>query len=341
MPDSQSVEILITVPFRDDLIRKLQEISPLVHITSYPAKRFEDIPLEIWADTQILYTDQIVPDFSKTPALKWIQFNCAGVDFLLEEKLSESSDLIITTLSGASSAQMAEYALTMMLALGHRLKDWIAAQERMEWSENQSEKFQPAELRQSTVGIIGYGSVGRELARLLQPFDVTILAVKRDVMQPQDFGYTPRGLGDPEGDLFQRLYPIQAVRSMVRECDFVVITLPLSSETKNVINESVIKAMKPTASLVDVSRGGVVDQKALYKALKEKQIASAALDVFSQEPLPADDPLWKLPNLILTPHMAGASSVYLDRAVILFSENLSRYLSGMPLYNRFDSQKGY
>jgi len=196
-------------------------------------------------------------------------------------------------------------------------------------------------LRGSTVGIVGYGSVGREVARLLQPFNVRILATKRDVMHPHDIGYMPKGIGDPEGHLFTRLYPPQALKSMLKECDFVVITLPLSPETEDLIGKEELAAMKSTAFLINVSRGRVINTPALLSALQEGKIRGAALDVFSEEPLPPTSPFWKLPNVLITPHVAGNSSHYDERANELFCENIQRYLKGVTLLNRIDPVRRY
>jgi phosphoglycerate dehydrogenase-like enzyme len=128
---------------------------------------------------------------------------------------------------------------------------------------------------------------------------------------------------------------------MLKECDFVIITTPLTSETHNLIGPKELAALKPTAFLVDISRGGVVDHAALYSVLRDQKIAGAALDVYPEEPLLPDNPIWKLPNVILTPHIAGNTQHYDERAVAFFAENLHRYLAGLPLYNRVDIQRGY
>jgi phosphoglycerate dehydrogenase-like enzyme len=202
-------------------------------------------------------------------------------------------------------------------------------------------EIHPAEVNHSTVGLVGYGSIARELARTLQPFEVTVLAAKRDVMHPEDIGYTIEGHGDPEGNYFHRLYPIQAIKSMVSECNFVVVTLPYTPQTRNLIGEPELRAMKPGAILIVVSRGGIVDEPALCKVLEEKHLGGAVLDVFAKEPLPQDHPLWKLPNVILTPHVSGFSAQYKERAGTMFAENLRRYLHGEPLLNKFEIERSY
>jgi phosphoglycerate dehydrogenase-like enzyme len=231
--------------------------------------------------------------------------------------------------------------LTMLLALGRQLPALSAQQKKTEWPKDRWERFKPRELRNSTVGIIGYGSIGRQVARLLREFGATVLATKSDAMQPSDSGYTSEGMGDPSGDLVHRLYPAQAIKSMVKDCDFIIVCVPLTEKTRGLVNADVLAACKPTAYLVDVSRGGILDHAALIKALNEHKLAGAALDVFPEEPLPAKSPLWGMPNVILTPHIAGVSGRYDERAIALFAENLARYIADLPLYNIFNPQRGY
>ncbi|GAB4430987.1 MAG: D-2-hydroxyacid dehydrogenase [Anaerolineales bacterium] len=335
------IDVLITLPFSPSLIQKLQEVSPNLRITVHPAQKVSDIPEDLWARTQVLYTNRIIPDPELAPAIEWIQFHWAGIDQLIDAPLLSRPGIKVTTLSGASASQMAEYALTMLLALGRNLPALGELQKKAIWPENRWEKFSPRELRTSTVGIVGYGSIGRQIARLLQPFGTTVLASKKNAMQPGDSGYTPEGIGDPEGNFVHRLYPAQALKTMLKTCDFVVVTVPLTPNTRNLINENVFAAMKPNAYLIDISRGGVINHEALIKALNDKKLAGAALDVFPEEPLPEDNPLWKLPNVIITPHIAGMSKQYDQRAAALFAENLSRYIADLPLFNLFEHTKGY
>jgi len=335
------IEVLVTIPFDDSLIDQLRQISPRVKVIAQPARRVEEIPNEMWNRVEVLYTDRVLPDPTLVPALRWLQFHSAGIDFAVESPLLKNRNIVVTTLSGAAAPQMAEYAVTMMLALGHRLYEIYNSQDRVEWPHDRWERFGPTELRGSTVGIVGYGSIGREIARLLQPFGTTILATKRDVRHPQDSGYTEDGLGDPEGNYFTRLYPIQALKSMVKVCDYVIVCVPLTDETRSLIGEAELAAMKPTTRLINIGRGGVVDQAALFTALQERQLAGAALDVFAEEPLPPGSPFWRMPNVIVTPHIGGMSAAYQYRAMKLFMENLKRYLEGITLLNRFDFTKGY
>ena len=336
-----SVRVLITVQFTSELLDQIEAVSSLLVITTLEARKLEGIPREVWQEVEILYTHKIVPTPEMAPNLKWIQFHRAGNERFMDAPILGKPDLIASSMSGASATQVAEYVLEMTLALGHRLPDIIDHQKRAEWPADRGEIFSSVELNQSTVGIVGYGSIGREVARLLQAFGATVLATKYDAKQPADPGYMIDGIGDPEGDYVHRLYPAQALSSMLKECDFVVLCVPLTKDTQGLISLEQLAAMKSTAFLIDVSRGGVINHADLIVALQEEQIAGATLDVYPEEPLPEDNPLWKFPNVILTPHIAGMSRYYDQRAVTLFVENLSRYLDGQNPLNLIDLQRGY
>jgi phosphoglycerate dehydrogenase-like enzyme len=336
-----SLEVLIIATFSDEQIAKLSNVSPRLHIKAIRANHTSEVPADDWKQAEILYTSQVIPAPEQAPNLRWIQFHWAGVDHAIDAPILKKPDLVTTTVSGAAVPQMGEYILTMLLALGHRLPDMIDHQKKAEWPQDRWKRFSPQELNSSIVGIVGYGSIGREVARLLRVFGATVLASKRDVMHPEDTDYTPEGTGDPRGELVHRLYPGKALKSMFKECDFVVVTVPLTEETRDLIGDEEIAALKPSAFLIDASRGGIVNHDALITALRERKFAGAALDVFPEEPLPADSPLWKLPNVIISPHISGNTRYYNDRAISMFAENLHRYLAGLPLYNRIEPERGY
>ena len=197
------------------------------------------------------------------------------------------------------------------------------------------------ELRGRTLGIIGYGSIGREIARLATAFGMQILVTKRDARHVKDEGYNLPGYGDPEGNLPTRIYPTEATRSMVGECDYIAITLPLTPRTHHMFDEAMFRAMKPSCFVVNVGRGGLIKESDLVRALSKGWIAGAGLDVFETEPLPEDSPLWNMENVIMSPHVSGFSREYDERAVDLFVANLGRYLAGQPLLNSVNREQGY
>jgi phosphoglycerate dehydrogenase-like enzyme len=170
---------------------------------------------------------------------------------------------------------------------------------------------------------------------------MTILASKRDARHLEDNGYILPGVGDPHGNLPDRIYPGEATRSMLAECDFIVNTLPDTPQTHHLFNETMFRAMKPASFFVNVGRGGTVNEQDLIRALKKGWIGGAGLDVFETEPLPESSPLWQLENVILTPHVSGFTPEYDDRATDLFAENLRRYLRGKPLLNLVNRERGY
>ena len=335
------IEVLSTISFTEPQLERLRGVSPRINLTVVNAGKAAEIPDETWAHSEVLYTGHILPEPGQVPSLRWIQFHFAGIDRYLEEPVFQKKDLLVTTLSGAAAPQMAEYVLTMLLALGRKLPSLFQYQKKAEWPKDRFERFAPFELNGKTIGIIGYGSIGRQIARLLQPFGVTVLASKFNAMNPQDTGYTPEGMGDPQGDLVTRLYPPQALRSMLKDCNFVVVTTPLTPATKNLLNSRTLSALKPGAFLVDISRGGIVNLNDLVEALKSGHLAGAALDVFPEEPLPSSHPLWQMPTVIVTPHISGSSPAYNERAAALFAENLQRFLADLPLLNLYSPERGY
>lgn len=335
------VEVLITVPLPEDILAQLRSLNSRMRISFHPAQTIEEISDELWGKVEILYTDILIPNPAKTPNLRWIQYHYAGIDFIQNTPLAGKHEIRLTTMSGASAIQEGEYILMSLLALGHHMPELILNRSKREWPADRWERFAPRELNDATVGLVGYGSIARETARMLQPFGCKILAAKKDAMRPEDNGYSIEGHGDPEGNYFHRLYPIEALNTMLKECDFVVVTLPLTKETFKIIGEEEFHAMKPGAFLVHISRGGVVDEAAMASALQERRIGGAVVDVFNQEPLPPDSPLWKLPNLIITPHISGFSPNYKERAGALFVENMRRYLNGELLFNLYDTERSY
>jgi phosphoglycerate dehydrogenase-like enzyme len=340
MTSMSDIHVLITLPFPEPLVERLAAVSHQLKIHVHPVRSAEELPEELLPETEILYTLSALPELEEAPKLRWVQLHLTGVDHVVEHSLMHS-EVMITTLSGASAPQVAEFALMCILAQSRRLPVMLKDEAGVRWSADRFKSYRSIELRGSTVGIVGYGSIGREVARLCRAFGARVLATKRDLKHPKDEGYMLEGLGDPEDEVPDRLYPPQAVGSMISDCDFIVVTVPLTPETRGMIDAQVFEGMKSTAYLVDMSSGGVVDHGALVEALNEKRLAGAALDVYPVEPLPESSPLWSMPNVILSPHVAGSSDHYYERAVDLFVENLHRYRAGRPLLNLYKPDRKY
>jgi len=332
-------QVLVTAPFPAQLIEKIKAASSEVSVT-HLALTDGQWPAERTTDAEIIYAVNTLPPLEQAPNLRWVQMHWAGVDHWVDTAVWRS-DVLITNASGIHAPNMAQYALTQILAWAQRVPAWFRQQQKGQWPRERWKTFLPDELRERTLGIVGYGSIGRELARLVKPFGTTILVTKNNARRIADSGYCLPGTGDPEGTLPDRIYPGEALRSMVAECDYVVLCLPLTPKTRHVYDESVLREMKPTSYLVNIGRGELIPEKDLVKVLKKGWIAGAGLDVFETEPLPEKSPLWSMDNVILTPHVSGFTVHYEERAVQLFTENLRRYLAGEPLLNLVNREEGY
>jgi phosphoglycerate dehydrogenase-like enzyme len=332
------IHVIVAMDFSDAIMEQLRGISPRLQVE----RHFPSVADHDWADAEVLYTLNRFPDPAQAPRLRWIQLHFAGIDHAIKQPIVQAEDVEVTTASGVHTVQMAEFCVAMMLAFIYKISALLQLQAKAEWPNDANQIFNPRELRGQTLGIIGYGSIGRELARQADALGMTVLATKRDVMHTaEEDQYAEPGTGDPTGDIPARLYPSQALASMATECDFLVVTAPLTEATRHQVNEDVLRAMKRTAVLINVARGSVVDEEALISALAAGTIAGAALDVFEEEPLPSTSPLWNLDNVILSPHISGNSVHYHEKAAALFAENLERYLNKQPLLNRLERKRGY
>jgi phosphoglycerate dehydrogenase-like enzyme len=334
------INVLITMPFPEELLERLKALSSRIDIQFHPVKTAEELPIDLLEDIEVLYTSRVIPNLEDMPNLRWVQLHDTGVQYVMEHP-ALGSNIQITTMSGVSAPGMAEYALMTMLALGRRVHLMMEDKESRRWPEDRIERFMPVELRGSTVGIVGYGSVGREVARICHSFKAKIVATKADLRTLEDTGYSLDGHGDPKAELVERLYPPQAIASMASLCDFLIISVPITNETRGMVGEKVFKMMKTRSFLIDISCGGVVDHGALVEALNEGRIAGAALDVYPVEPLPESSPLWEMPNVLLSPHVAGLSLQYYELAIDCFTENMQRYLSDQTLLNLYKPERGY
>ena len=342
MEAKKKIQVLSTISLTDEQIQKIKGVSNQIHLEVFRSKDTSRIPDEVWRKAEVLLIGgRYLPPIEKVPDLRWIQSSWAGIETFLDDPILQQKNIRLTSASGAMVSQLGEFAIMMMLMLGHKMPAMIKAQQENRWVEDKFVSLQPRELRGSTVGIVGYGSIGREIARHLHQYGATVLATKRDIMHPEDKGYVPKGLGDPHGDYFERLYPIEGLEGMLKDCDFVVLAMPATKDTEHIFTEKTFNAMKAGAYFVNISRGSLVDENALLNALNSGHLGGAALDVFSEEPLPAESPLWSNPKIIITPHLAGYSPNMMNHVITLFSENLKRYVNQEELYNLINLQQGY
>jgi phosphoglycerate dehydrogenase-like enzyme len=336
------VEVLSTLRFADDLLDQLRAVSPDVRVVQSTCHNADEAATALaeHPGVEVLYTFHVPADVKElAPRLRWVQLHSAGADHVLDQPLMRG-DVSVTTTSGIHATPIAEYVFASILAYRWQVPLWTKCQRAREWPSGRWTLYARPELRGSNLGILGYGSIGREVGRLGRAFRMRVLALRRSPDRA-DRGYAVGETGDPDGTVPERFYPPEALHEMLAECDYVVVALPLTSATVGFIGEAELQAMKPTAYLVNVARGPVVHEAALIRALRAGWIGGAGLDVFETEPLPSESPLWDMENTLLSPHVAGFTPHYDERAVALFAENLARYLKGQPLLNLVEKERGY
>ncbi len=259
------------------------------------------------------------------PGLRFVQATAAGAGEQVrgaELTREELARVAVASASGVHAGPLAEFCILGLLAFVKDLPRLLADQRSHSWSH-----YPVGELRDRTLLIVGLGEIGDEVARLAHAMGMSVIAITRT--------------GRSDSPHVQAVYDSRALNTLLPTADAVVITLPLTDETRGLIDAGAISKMKPGATLVNVGRGGVIDEGALAAALREKKLAGAALDVFATEPLPDDSPLWELPNALLSPHTAALAMRENERIVALFAENLRRYLHGQELINRVNPQHFY
>lgn len=337
----EPITVLSFQRFTDAQLDKLRAVSPRLDVQQRTNAAVDDLPAALRHRAEILYGwGKPLYEAHHFPRLKWIQTHSAGIDDLLDKPVW-SSDVILTTANGVHPVPMVEHALAMMLTFRWNLRRMFAFQEKGEWPKDRWDKFARPELRGSTLGIIGYGAIGRELARQAHTLGMRLLAVNRSGQRHLYRGFSIPNTGDPDAALPEQIYPTTALLKMLPECDYVVVLAPLTPETRHLFDAEAFAAMKTSAFFFNLARGGLVDEEALVAALRQGQIAGAGLDVFEEEPLPPASPLWRIDNVIISPHVSGFTLQYDDRASDLFAENLRRYLNGEPLLNLVDKERGY
>lgn len=308
----------------------------LLPLARYPADHYNTIERSA-ADEQrwraLLARADVLFDFDHAhladlpavaPRVRWVQATSAGIGQLLQRTGLDRTDIVFTTASGVHAVPLAEFAVFAMLYFAKRAPRMLEQQRAHRW-----ERFSGGELRGRTVAIVGLGKIGGEVARLARALGLRVTGTSRSGSAASP---------DRAVDL-QR--PLGELRLLLADADYVVLALPHTAETEGLIGAAELACLRPGAVLVNVGRGKVVDEPALVAALRSGQLSGAALDVFSQEPLPLESPLWDLPNVLVSPHSASTADSENAKLTDLFCENLRRYRDGQPLLNVFDRERGY
>ncbi|MFM2129791.1 MAG: hypothetical protein RL477_1337 [Pseudomonadota bacterium] len=296
----------------------------------HPAHRFVRVDGAAEAEAEIADAEMLVTWTSaydeafaamlktKAPKLRWIQMTTSGVDSILRAG-GFPEGVVVTNSAGLSAPMIAEHAIAMALMLAHRLRDYDAAFARRGWERDIKDRMMS--FFRKTVCIVGVGAIGQETAKRLKPFGMKIIGVSR--------AYKP-------DDLFEEVYPRARLKEALARADVVLVSTIVTADTVDMINDETLAAMKKGAILVNIARGDLVDEDALYRALRDGHLTGAALDATKVEPLPAASPLWTLPNVAITPHISSGgadnSAVLLD----IIDDNIRRFDAGRPLTRRVD-----
>lgn len=340
------IRVVITSPISDDLVAEIRATDgrlDVVHEPALlaPARYPSDHPLptldapgarERWEalldEAEVLFDFgpiELAPTLAARPRLRWIQATSAGVGKLAERVGLTESSVAVTTASGVHARPLAEFALLAMLMFGKDTLRLGREQRAHRW-----ERYAGEEIAGKTVCVVGLGKIGREVARLARALDARVVGTVRDVR------------GRPPGELgVERLEPTDRLDELLPGADVVVLAVPHTALTHRLLDARRLALLRPGAILVNIARGDVVDEAALVDALRTGRLRGAALDVFEQEPLPAESPLWDLPNVFVCPHSASTVAAENERIVELFRENIRRYLEGRPLLNLLDKEQLY
>lgn len=284
------------------------------------------------AQADVLCTFQPPADLlTLAPRLHWLQYPGAGIDSLVAQGLDLAAvSFAITTASGANAVATAEYILGAMLIFARKWDEMVRLQARRDWVTGRDwGSLRGFELHGKTVGIVGMGAIGRQVAQMCRALHMRVLGLRRT---------SQTGAADADCDA---VYGAADLAALLGASDIVVVSVPLTPATTGLISETELRAMRPNAYLVNVARGEVIDEAALIHALRERWIAGAALDVVAEEPLPRTSPLWSLPGVVITPHLSALTTGYAHRVATLFADNLQRFRAGQPLRHQVDPTRGY
>ena len=275
------------------------------------------------ANVEIFFGTDIKDWIKSLHNLKWVQVAIAGVDWLLNDPDIANSDVAITNASGVHAIPISEHVLAIMLSFCRNMTVHFKDQMNRKWRRLPEYR----ELSGFTIGIIGIGKIGEKIAETAKALGMKVSGLRRNP--------------DRTSPYVDRMFGPDQLLEMLPACDWVVISAAATKETEGMIGAPEFNAMKKSAHIINIARGALIQEDELIKALREGRIAGAGLDVFEKEPLEESSPFWELPNVIITPHVAGGTPYYVDRLVDIFCENIKRYYSGKPLINLVDRKLGY
>ena len=303
-------------------LEKIRAVDKNIRITAISSLDKQEIASQIKDADIIAGVPWFIPPIKEAKKLKWIHSFSAGMDRVLTPEVLKSK-IILSNSSGIHAIPIAEHVLGFMLIFTRKFYETFKKQQKKIWEKNQD----LTELRDKTVLVVGLGHIGTEVARLANCFGAKVIAVKQNAKNKPDF--------------VDKIYKSNQLEKALPMADFVIVCLPLTSQTRHLFDTKKFRKMKKSSIIINIGRGALINEKELILALDKKIIGGACLDVTEEEPLSQKSKLWEMENVIITPHHSGWSEKYMDRAIELFCINLKAYLSNKPLPNLVDKTKGY
>lgn len=326
------MKVLIDMPVYESALSSLQRMSGIeLHVIEEPAEKVRPLPVELIQDCEILFCTFPPENYLEMRSLKLIQISSAGYKQLIGQGFDTRGIQACNAL-GVFDIPIAEWNIAMMVNLARDFRKMSHNQASQTW--DRSPRFQH-EIRGSVVGIWGYGGIGRETARLSKALGLRVHVLSRSAIKPRENIYSVPGTGDPEGVLPDRVFSPVKKREFLEGLDFLIMAIPQTPDTEGLLGEAELRMLPRHAFLLNPARGPLIQEQPLIQALQEGWISGAALDTHYYYPLPSDHPLWKLPNVILTPHISGSSASprFLERVWDIFMQNVHRIKRGEPLLN--------
>ena len=284
----------------------------------------EDPMAPLIGDVDAVYGQVTAEDFPAARKLRWVQSPSAGVEWMWRVPGLQESEIAVTNMRGAHAATIAEHTFGMLLTHTRALRGFEQHQHDHRWGRGE---LVTSGIKGLTMGIVGFGNIGRAIARRATGFEMRVLAVDAEAVPP--------------GEGVEEVWPLSRLNDLCSEADVLAIAAPMTPSSRGMISTEQIRHMKRGSFILQMSRGGIVDEAALVDALEEGHLAGAGLDVTATEPLPVGDPLWTAPNLIVTPHTSAASKLTTDLVWSILSENVGRFVRGEPLMNLVDKKRGW
>jgi phosphoglycerate dehydrogenase-like enzyme len=327
-----ATHILIDIPVLPEPLARLRALPGVtVTLCEPPAEVVRPLPAELLREVDVLACSLLPENDAELRRLKLVQLASAGYEQIIGKGLPARGVRACNAL-GVFDVPIGEWIAAMLVNLARDVRGMIRHQEHGIWDRDT--RFQ-RELRGSTVGFWGYGGIGREGARLAKALGMSVHVLARDGVRPRLLNYWVPGTGDPEGTLPDRVFGPAEENLFLGSLDFLVLAMPLTTATRGIVGEAQLRALRPGAWLLNPARGPLVQEAALLRALREGWLAGAALDTHYHYPMPADHPLWRFPNVIMTPHISGSSGTqtYPTRLWDILLQNVQRHLDGQPLLN--------